>query len=122
MTNVLAIAIAALIQVESVGNPHAVGDNGRAVGILQQWPVSVHEANRLVGKKRWSLADRRDPAAAREMASVILARHYRRGVTDPVDLASRWRNPHGNAPAWYRRKLQVAMAPLRSGSYAGQGN
>ena len=108
MTNVLAIVLAALIQVESGGNPSAVGDGGRAVGILQQHPISVREANRITGN-RWTYADRRDPARAKAMCLATLAWHYKRGVTDPVELGGRWRNPKGDAPRWYKERVREAI-------------
>ena len=103
-------AINALVMVESGGrkNPPA-GDSGRAVGILQMWPIAVDEANRLAGTNRWTYADRHDPAASREMCRVTLKWHQNRGVTNLVDLASRWRNPRGDAPEWYRERIRQAF-------------
>ena len=43
MSNVLAMVVAALIQVESGGDPAAVGDGGRSVGILQMRTIAVRE-------------------------------------------------------------------------------
>ena len=107
------MAIAALIQVESAGRSGAIGDHGRAVGILQMWPVAVAEANRVAGTRRWTPADRHDPARSVEMARALLGWHYRRGVTDPVELAGRWRNPNGRAPGWYRERIRKAMEGTR---------
>ena len=110
MTTTVAIAVAALTSVESGGNPHAIGDGGRAVGIVQAWPIAVREANRISGgKKRYTLADRRNPKRAVQMCQDTLRWHYRRGVTDPVDLACRWRNPNGDAPEWYRERVRKAI-------------
>jgi len=54
--------IQALIQVESTNNDSAVGDNGRAVGPLQIWPITVREVNRILSlkgsSKRYTLSDR----------------------------------------------------------------
>jgi len=113
MTNTIAIAIAALVFVESGGKKNAVGDGGRAVGILQAWPVAVREANRITkNRKHYTLADRRDTKRAIEMCTDTLRWHYRRGVTDPVDLACRWRNPKGDAPQWYRDRVEKAIATI----------
>jgi hypothetical protein len=109
VSNVIAIAIAALIQIESGGRPDAVGDGGRAVGILQMWPVAVREANRIAGETRWTLDDRRCPDKSIEMARTVLAVHYRRGNTCPVELAARWRNPYSTAPEWYRTRIAAAI-------------
>ena len=85
MTNTIAIVIAALIRIESGGDPGAVGDCGRAVGVLQMWPCAVQEANRLAGRQLWTLDDRRNPQLSRAMAWTILE-HYRRTYAAP------WRN------------------------------
>lgn len=118
MNAVIAIVIAALIQVESGGRDNATGDNGRAVGCLQMWPIAVMEANRIEGlaakregrtARTWTTADRYSRRKSVEMATVTLEYHYRRGVVDPVDLGARWRNPNGNAPQWYKDKIRRAM-------------
>jgi hypothetical protein len=55
----------------------------------------VKEANRLLGKRKWGLADRYDPEASKAMARVLLTSQYNRGVTDPVELGGRWNRPSG---------------------------
>lgn len=89
----------ALALVESRNNPDAVGDKGRAVGLFQAWPIAVAEANRVSGREKtpiWTKEDRKDPAQARAMAKATLLFHYNRGVTDPVELGGKWRDPYGN--------------------------
>jgi len=113
VSNLIAIVVAALIQVESGGDARALGDSGRAIGILQMWPIAVREANRIVGERRWAYGDRSDPIKSQEMCRVTLERHYRRGVTDPVKLAGRWRNPNGDAPPWYLRKCKREIEKLK---------
>ncbi len=127
MTNTIAIVLAALAIVETGGHPdpaQAIGDGGRAVGIYQLWPIAVREANRLeaIEARRegrtarvWTYADRTCPSASREMAAVTLRHHYRRGVTCPVELGGRWRNPNGNAPEWYLEKVRRALEESKSG-------
>jgi hypothetical protein len=92
------------------------------VGILQLWEIAVREANRLdaIEARResrparvWAPDDRLDPAASREMCAVTLRHHYRRGVTDPVDLGGRWRNPNGDAPYWYLDRVRRALTEKR---------
>jgi soluble lytic murein transglycosylase-like protein len=110
VTNQLISAvIAALIRIESAGDPGAVGDCGRAVGVLQMWPCAVAEANRLAGRQLWTLDDRRNPQLSRAMAFMILQHHYRRGHTDAVALACRWRNPYSQCPEWYAAKVRRAL-------------
>lgn len=43
--------IPALVQVESSGNPRAVGDNGKALGALQIWEVVITDVNRAKGTR-----------------------------------------------------------------------
>ena len=93
MTSVLVMVVAALCLVESEYRPDAVGTAGE-VGILQMKPAAVAEANRIVGSPRWRDEDRTSIQESMMMCWVTLEWHYRRGVTDPVDLAARWRNPY----------------------------
>ena len=95
MTNLIASVIAALCVVETNGDPSAIGDGGKAVGVLQMWPIAAAEANRLEGiearrerrpARTWTLADRLDPQASREMCAVTLRWHFRRGVTDRMSI------------------------------------
>ena len=108
MTNSIALAIAILASIEAGGRLDAVGDGGRAVGILQMWPVCVQEANRLVGKKRWTNEDRKTAKGSYEMAEIILTSHLKRRKPPEnlVELCARWRNPSGDAPQWYKKRIE----------------
>jgi hypothetical protein len=119
MNEIIAQVVSALIAIESGNNASAIGDSGKAVGVLQMWPCAVHEANRLekVEARRakrpartWTLADRRNPERSVAMAWVTLRAHYARGVEDPVELGCRWRNPYSECPEWYREKVRKALA------------
>jgi hypothetical protein len=101
--------VAALVPAEGFADSDTVGDHGKAVGTLQMWDVAVKEANRIVGRDLWTSEDRKDPMRARAMAKVTLSYHYRRGVTDPVELGSKWRNPFSTAPEWYKTKIREAL-------------
>jgi soluble lytic murein transglycosylase-like protein len=122
MNEIIAAIILALISVESGGNPVALNDfkNGtpQAVGILQIHPEALAEANRLEAiearrehrlARTWKLLDRFDIYASAEMAAVTLRHHYRRGITDPVALGGLWRNPKGDAPEKYLKKIRKAL-------------
>ena len=61
------MVLSKIIQIESEGNPMAVGDNGRAIGLLQIWPIMIDEINRLVKEERYSLEDRWDSLKSIEM-------------------------------------------------------
>ena len=105
---IVLLAVQLCFAVESDHGRNAVtSDNGRAVGAYQIWPITVHETRRLVGRDLWTLEDRHNPQKSRAMCAVILHHHYNRGVRDVVQLAARWRNPKGNAPAWHIRKLET---------------
>ena len=119
MTNIIAMALAAVLAVESQnGADKRTGDGGRAVGAFQMWPVAVREANRVESimsrregrrPRKWRVCERADIDKAREMCEVTMVSHYRRGVTDPVELACRWRNPYSACPEWHRRKIEKAV-------------
>ena len=119
MTNAIAIALCAILSVESRnGADTRTGDGGRAVGHFQIWPVAVFEANRVERimarqekrkARRWNLADRKCPVKSREMGEVTMRWHYRRGVTEPIRLACKWRNPYSRCPEWHRAKIERAM-------------
>ena len=116
MNSTLALALAAVLATESGGyhpSRAPTRDGGRAVGPYQVWPIAVDEANRIVGRRIWTLADRRDPQLSRAMCLATLRWHQDRGVVDPVALACRWRNPHGDAPAWHRERVARAVAAAR---------
>ena len=122
MNNIIAQVVAALITIESNGRATAISDGGRAVGVLQMWPCAVAEANRLEKiearrEKRpartWTIKDRAVPERAVEMAWVTLRAHYRRGVTDPVELGCKWRNPHSDCPEWYRAKVRKELGRVK---------
>jgi hypothetical protein len=112
MTATIAAAVAILLQIESGGEPNpdsAIGDGTDAVGCLQMHAVAVHEANRIVGYERWTLGDRLDREKSLAMCRVTLEWHYRRGVTDVVDLACRWNRPNGERNEKYRDKVKERM-------------
>lgn len=67
----------ALVWVESSRNEKAVGDNGKAIGLLQLHKVYVDDVNRIIGKKKYSYADRWNPQKSIEM-TVVYLKHYGR--------------------------------------------
>jgi soluble lytic murein transglycosylase-like protein len=65
-----------IIQVESNGNPTAVGDRGKAVGILQIHPIMIKEANLIIRKPGfYKQEDRLDPVKSIEIFN-IYQNHY----------------------------------------------
>jgi hypothetical protein len=64
--------IPALEKVESNRNPDAIGDNGKAFGILQIWEVVIIDVNRAKGTA-YTHQDAFDPAKAREICRAYLS-------------------------------------------------
>ena len=124
MTNIIAIALAAVLAVESQnGADRRTGDGGRAVGAFQMWPVAVQEANRIESimarregrrPRKWRVSDRVDIDRSMEMCGATLLWHYGHGVKCPVELACRWRNPYSRCPRWHRRKIEKAIKKLET--------
>lgn len=119
MTDIIALVVAAILSVESSGGKDLRnGDDGRAVGPYQMWTIAVDEANRIENTyarrsvrapRVWSYADRADPVRSREMCELTMIWHYRRGVTNAVDLACRWNRPDGGLKMTYRKKIKRAI-------------
>lgn len=69
--------INAIIQVESRGNPNAVG--GKSAGVLQITPIAVRECNNILkrrgSEKRYTLADRFDVSKSKEMFHLIQSKY-----------------------------------------------
>ena len=62
--------INALIYVESRGKSNAVSNKG-ARGVLQEMPILVHDCNRILGHKKYTLNDRLDSLKSVEMFNII---------------------------------------------------
>ncbi len=57
---------AAIAFVESSNRPHAIGDHGKAVGLLQIHPDVVTDVNSL-RREQFTLADRLDPVKSKRI-------------------------------------------------------
>jgi hypothetical protein len=93
----------ALVQVESSGNPNAIGDQGRAYGCLQIWSAVVCDVNQ-VSTVKYSHSDAFDPAKARAICKAYLARYCtakRLGrIPTDEDFARCW----NGGPMGYKKK------------------
>lgn len=102
MTNIMAI-VAALILVESGGDPNEVGKCGGR-GVLQITPIMYREYKRLGGtlppEAVWC------PMKAKQMAHRVLEHRMRDGY-DPVSEACRIWNP--KAGKWYEKRVREVM-------------
>ena len=127
MTNLIAMLAVVIVQIESGGHPdpaNALGDYNqetglhRALGAFQMWDTAVVEANRVerilahrAGRtpRVWTSDERLCPTKSREMFEITMEWHYRRGVTDPVDLGSRWHRPYGKQSPRYRELVRKGL-------------
>jgi len=86
------ILMKAMIMVESRGTPNAIGDSGKAVGILQIHPIKVRSVNQILEKLdttlRYTYNDRFDPIKSMEM--YWLWRNYRRPNASDEEIARIW--------------------------------
>ena len=103
----IAILILALTYVESGGNANAVGDNGKAVGIIQIHACVIADVNRVYQTNyRWP-EDARDPAKSRTICELYIA-HWgkvRFGEQGPTyEQAARICN---GGPNGYRRNATI---------------
>ena len=65
----------AIIWQESKGNPNPKHSDGKSEGILQITPIYVKECNRILGKSKYTLHDRRNPLKSHEMFLVVQNYH-----------------------------------------------
>ena len=129
MSNVIAIALAAILSVESSGGRDLrVGDNGRAVGSFQIWRIAVDEANRVEkimakrekrSPRRWSYSERKSHEKSTEMCRTTLVWHYLRGTTNAVDLACKWNTPYKPPNPKYRAKIARAISEQQKSKKEG---
>lgn len=73
--NSVALLLAAIIAVESGGNCNAYNKNENAAGCMQIRPIFVKDINRILGKERFTLADRYDKRKSKQMAMIFWS-HY----------------------------------------------
>jgi len=100
LETMIALLLPILAAVESSNNPSAIGDNSRAVGILQIWPIMVKDVNRISGKA-YTLQDRYSKVKSYEMATIYL-KHY--GKPNVEYLARLWAGgPDANRQAGTRK-------------------
>ena len=72
MTALIKALIPLLIQIESGGDHLAIGDNGRAVGLLQIHKCVVDDVNQFYNTN-YTYNDRYDPVSSKEMALLYLS-------------------------------------------------
>jgi hypothetical protein len=88
----------AVCLVESGGDPRAANLAEEALGIAQIRPVMVRDANRILGRRKYGLADRLDPVKSWEMFRLVVRYYYPAG--GPEEWARCW----NGGPAGPRRR------------------
>lgn len=106
--------VKSIATVESGKDPKAVGDDGNACGLLQIWPITVKDVNRILGESYYTDADRYDAGKSIEMF-MVYSKHYAKHTNDwsAEGVARRWNGgPNGHnkkATVKYWLKVQKAM-------------
>jgi len=90
----------AICQVESGGDPNAVGDGGKSHGIAQIGRLYLADANEHAGTA-YTLVDMYDPAKARAVFDAYMDRWCPNGTAE--DIA----RTHNGGPSWKRRAVSV---------------
>ena len=88
INQLILILLPALCSVESAFNPAAVGDNGKAVGILQIHKEVIIDVNTRCGR-RFKLTDRLDSEKSKTIASLYLCYwglHYTKKTGKKITL------------------------------------
>jgi hypothetical protein len=98
-----------LVLVESGGDPTARNTATDAVGILQIRPMYVNEVNRIVGKRRYTLADRYSVKKSIEMFQII-QEYY--NPQHSIEKAIQLHNP--TATLNYHDKVVAQIRELRN--------
>lgn len=97
--------VEAVIWRESRGDANAIGDSGKAVGVLQIHPIMVREANRIIAmnggqKDMYSYDDRYDRDKSIEMFKVVQDYHNKgHDLRKALDI---WNHNH---PDSYRNEI-----------------
>jgi type IV pilus biogenesis protein CpaD/CtpE len=114
--------VKAVEQVESGGKTNAIGDGGKAVGCLQIHPILVKDVNRILGKQKYTLKDRKNRQKSREMFKIYV-NHYAKGKSDEVK-ARMWNGgPKGHkkkATLKYWKKVKKELAKQNSNANSEQ--
>ena len=97
--------VEAVIWRESRGNTSAIGDGGKAVGVLQIHPIMVREANRIIAMKggekdTYTYDDRYNREKSIEMFKVV--QDYHNKEHDMVKALQIWNKNH---PDSYRNDI-----------------
>jgi len=96
----------AIEQVESGGDPNAVGDNGLAIGAYQIHPIVIKDANRILDEKKYNLKDRWDNNKSRDICRIIIT-YYEdtfEGMARRWNGGTNWHNKPATKKYWNKVK------------------
>ena len=93
----------AIAKLESNGDPNAVGDKGRAIGMYQIHRRYWQDGTKILGVD-WPYSEARDPEKARQVVRAYL-RHYGKG-RNLIDMA----RIHNGGPRGHRKKATLKYA------------
>ena len=105
----------AIGMVESNYNPKAYNASEDAVGILQIRPIYVRDVNRILGERRYSLADRWDAKKSIEMTGIYLKYYtkvYGLKSLPEIIVLHRW-GPNGWKPPFSKTKADYCRQVMR---------
>jgi len=100
--NTFLTLIMAIIAVESGGDNHAIGDNGRAYGCLQIWSVYVEDANQFAGTSYTHL-DAFDREKSIAMFKAYMSRYATEKRIGHTPTAEDIARIHNGGPNGYRK-------------------
>jgi len=111
---ITSLLLAALIAAESSGNAQAIGDGGKAFGVLQIHAGVVVDVNRIAGTN-YRHADAFDPALAATMCRIYLG-HYatEKRIGRPVTDEDRARIWNGGPNGWKKPATVKYWAKVRA--------
>ena len=110
MEALLTILIPILMTVESSNNPKAIGDNGKAVGILQIHKIYVRDVNRIIGRPdHYKAKDRLNKAKSIEMTKIYLKHYCKDKIKglSTVDALVLMGRVHNAGPRGYKKKCSL---------------
>jgi hypothetical protein len=94
--------ILAIIAVESGGDNHAIGDNGKAYGCLQIWSAYVEDANQFAGTS-YTHADAFDRKKSIAMFTAYMSRYATEKRIGHTPTAEDIARIHNGGPNGYRK-------------------
>lgn len=111
-----------LIAVESGGDPNAIGDGGKAVGILQIHKCVVDDVNRIYGKA-YAYADRLDVEKSNTIARLYLRYwgwYYEKHTDEKATAETLARIHNGGPRGWKKKATEKYWAKVQKAIKNGQ--